>query len=80
MDPRLIDYHVFASQTGAYPGRWSWQIRRKSKPIGVELSEDDFQSESSALFARKRALKNFLSHLAQGRNSQQTTRLGRAVP
>jgi hypothetical protein len=36
---------------------------RKSKPIGVKLSEDGFQSEWSALFARKRALKNFLSHL-----------------
>jgi hypothetical protein len=58
MDPRPIDYSVFASRTGAYPGCWSWQIRRKSKPIGIKLSEDGFQSESSALFARKRALKN----------------------
>jgi hypothetical protein len=36
---------------------------RKSKPIGVKLSEDGFQSERSALFARKQALKNFLRHL-----------------
>ncbi|HEV7600173.1 MAG TPA: DUF3622 domain-containing protein [Bradyrhizobium sp.] len=54
------DYHVITSQRG---DRWSWEICRKSQPLGIRMTADGFQSESAALFAGKRALADFLSDL-----------------
>jgi Protein of unknown function (DUF3622) len=59
------DYHVFTSRRGNYPERWSWEIRRKSKPLGVKMTEDGFQSEMAAQFAGKRALADFLTELSK---------------
>lgn len=59
------DYYVFTARRGDYPERWSWEIRRKSKPLGVKLTEGGFQSELAALFAGQRALADFLSGLAK---------------
>jgi hypothetical protein len=51
------DYYVFTSRRGEkYPGRWSWEIRRKSKPLGVKLTGDGYQSEAAAQLAGRRAL------------------------
>jgi hypothetical protein len=57
------DYYVIASRRGQYPDRWSWEIFRKSKPLGVKMTGDGYQSESAAQFAGKRALAEFLSDL-----------------
>ena len=65
MNTRDTDYYVFTSRRGDHPGRWSWEIRRKSKPLGVILTDDGFQSESAALFAGQRELAEFLSALAK---------------
>jgi hypothetical protein len=46
-------------------GRWSWEIRRKSKPLGIKMTGDGFQSEMAAQFAGKRALADFLSDLSK---------------
>jgi hypothetical protein len=54
------DCYVFTSRRG---DRWAWEIRRKSKPLGVKMTADGLQSESAALFAGKRALADFLSDL-----------------
>ena len=59
------DYYLVTSRRGEHPERWSWEIRRKSKPLGIKLSGDGFQSESAAKFAGKRALDDFLSELAK---------------
>jgi hypothetical protein len=59
------DYYLFTSRRGEHPERWSWEIRRKSKPLGIKLGADGFQSESAAKFAGKRALDEFLSELAK---------------
>jgi hypothetical protein len=64
-DPPISDYYVVTSRRGEYPDRWSWEIRRKSKPLGVKMTGDGFQSDMAAQFAGKRALADFLSDLAK---------------
>jgi hypothetical protein len=49
------DYYVVTSKRGEYPDRWSWEIRRRSKPLGVKLMAHGFQSDSAAQVAGKRA-------------------------
>jgi hypothetical protein len=38
-DP-IDDYYVIASRRGQQPERWSWEILRKSKPLGIKMSRD----------------------------------------
>jgi hypothetical protein len=64
-DPPISDYYVVTSRRSEYPDRWSWEIRRKSKPLGVKMTGDGFQSDMAAQFAGKRALADFLSDLAK---------------
>jgi hypothetical protein len=59
------DYYVFASRRGEYPERWSWEIRRKSKPMGIRLTADGFQSEAAAKFSGKKALEEILIELSK---------------
>jgi hypothetical protein len=63
-DP-INDYYVFTSRRGEPPDRWSWEMRRKSKPLGVKLTGEGFQSDSAAQFAGKQALADFLSDLSK---------------
>jgi hypothetical protein len=65
MNTFATDYYVFTSRRGNHPERWSWQIGRKSKPLGVRLTDDGFQSEAAAQFAGKRALAEFLAELSK---------------
>jgi hypothetical protein len=58
------DYYVITSQRGGHPERWSWEIRRKSKPLGVKMTGDGYQSDTAAQFAGKQALAVFLADLA----------------
>jgi hypothetical protein len=57
------DYYLVTSRCGARPERWSWEIRRKTKPLGVRLTADGFRSDMAAQFAGQRALADFLSNL-----------------
>jgi hypothetical protein len=57
----INDYYVITSPRGRYPDRWSWEILRKSKPLGIKMTGDGFQSEMAAQFAGKRALADFLA-------------------
>jgi hypothetical protein len=59
------DYYLVTSRRGEHPERWSWEIRRKSIPLGIKLSGDGYQSDSAAQVAGKRALDEFLSELAK---------------
>jgi hypothetical protein len=58
------DYYVMTSRRGGPPDRWSWEIRRKSKPLGVKMTGDGYQSDTAAQFAGKQALAVFLTDLA----------------
>jgi len=59
------DYYVITSTRGEHPDGWSWEIRRRSKPLGVKLMAHGFQSDSAAKVAGKRALDEFLSALSK---------------
>jgi hypothetical protein len=59
------DYYVITSRRGEHPDRWSWEIRRKSKPLGVKMTGDGYQSDTAAQFAGKQALTVFLTDLAK---------------
>jgi hypothetical protein len=63
-DP-INDYYVITSRRGEHPDRWSWEIRRKSKPLGVKMTGDGFQSDLAAQFAGKKALTSFLADLSK---------------
>src|SRR5882757_4232351 len=58
------DYNVVISRRHEQPERWSWEIVRKSKPLGVRLTADGFQSEGAAQFAGRRALEDVLIQLS----------------
>jgi hypothetical protein len=61
----INDYYVITSRRSTRPDRWGWEIRRKSKPLGIRMTADGFQSKMAAQFAGKRALAVFLSDLAK---------------
>jgi hypothetical protein len=39
------DYYVVTFQRSERPDRWCWGIQRKSKPLGIKMTGDGFQSE-----------------------------------
>jgi hypothetical protein len=59
----INDYYVTTSRSGEHPNRWSWEIHRKSKPLGIKITGDGYQSDSAARFAGKQALADFLFDL-----------------
>jgi hypothetical protein len=63
-DP-IDDYYVITSRRGQQPERWSWEILRKSKPLGIKMARDGYQSEMAAQFAGKNALAEFLADLSK---------------
>ncbi len=61
----INDYYFVTSRRGEDPERWSWEIQRKSAPMGVKLATDGFQSEAAAQAAGRRALDQFLFELSK---------------
>jgi hypothetical protein len=57
------DYYVVTSRRGQHPDRWSWEIHRKSTPLGIKMTGDGYQSNTAAQFAGKQALAEFLVDL-----------------
>ena len=57
------DYYIETIDTGARPHPWRWQMRRRSKPMGVNLGAGGYQSQASAAFAGEQALARFLQDL-----------------
>jgi len=70
MTNSLNDYYLVTSRRGARPERWSWEICRKSKPLGIRLMADGFRSDTAAQFAGQRALADFLSNLSKEERSR----------
>jgi hypothetical protein len=64
-DQPINDYYVITSRLSQQPERWSWEILRKSKPLGIKMTGDGFQSDTAAQFAGKQALAEFLADLSK---------------
>ena len=52
------DYLVIVRQRA--PASWGWRILRRSKPLGVKLTDDGFESSEAAKHAGEEALKELL--------------------
>ena len=59
----ISDYYVVTHRRGEQPANWSWEIRRKSTPLGIKMTGDGYQSDRAAQFAGKQALADFLFEL-----------------
>ena len=59
------DYFLVTDENGKAPHKWTWEIRRRSQPMGVRLTGEGYQSRSAAEFAGQRALTEFLDLLAK---------------
>jgi hypothetical protein len=57
------DYFVMTYKNRS--GRWTWEICRKSYPLGIKAESDDFETEELAKRAGARALDDFLRRLSQ---------------
>jgi hypothetical protein len=44
---------------------WSWEILRRSTPLGVKLTGHDFESAMAARLAGEKALKDLLHGIAR---------------
>jgi hypothetical protein len=61
------DYYVVTRETGERPNPWRWEIRRRSKPMGVNLGAGGYQSQAAAEYAGAKALAELLGELAKER-------------
>jgi hypothetical protein len=59
------DYFVIAKLCGRPKNLWTWEIQRRSKPLGVKYCGDEFKEAQFAKLAREKALKEFLNGLCQ---------------
>ena len=56
------DYFVIVTRCGRL---WSWEILRRSTPLGVRFRGDEFATPSAAKDAGQKALNEFLDCLAR---------------
>jgi hypothetical protein len=54
------DYHV-VTMSDDCRSAWRWEIKRRSEPMGVKLTDDGYPSQRAAEEAGKRALAEFLA-------------------
>lgn len=59
------DYYIEIIDTGMRPHPWSWELRRRSQPMGVRLGVGGFHSRAAAAYAGQLALDRFLKELAK---------------
>jgi hypothetical protein len=57
-------FHVVVFREGIDKGAWSWEIRRKRRPLGIRLREGGFRSHQAAQMAGRAALEDLLNRLA----------------
>ena len=68
-DHPINDYYVVTSRRGQQPERWSWEMRRKSKPLGIKMTGDGYQSDTAAKFAGSKRWRNFWSSYRKKKNA-----------
>ena len=59
------DYYIQTIDTGARPYAWAWELRRRSKPMGVRIGASGYQPQAAAEHAGKVALDRFLEELSK---------------
>jgi len=59
------DYFVIIKPCGRPRSRWTWEIQRSSKPLGVKYEGDDFATPQDAKLAGVKALNALLYDLCQ---------------
>jgi hypothetical protein len=59
------EYYIQTIDTGVRPHPWRWELRRRSKPMGVRLGAAGYKSQASAELVGKQALERFLEQLAK---------------
>jgi hypothetical protein len=59
------DYIVITRRDPRLP-KWSWEIVRRSTPLGVKLTGHDFKSAMAARQAGESALRDLLPRIARG--------------
>jgi hypothetical protein len=66
---RLDDYFVIVKRCGHHRNtrqtRWTWEIRRRSTPLGVRFDGDEFATPQDARLAGETALSDLLHKLSQ---------------
>jgi hypothetical protein len=50
------DYSLVITSLNRLKGPWCWEIRRKSKPLGIKNYDNSLKTESAARIAGERAL------------------------
>jgi hypothetical protein len=65
------DYYIVTFETDQRPHPWCWEIRRRSRPMGVKFGAGGYQSQSAAEFSGRRALEEFLMELAKEERRKQ---------
>ena len=64
------DYYIVTFQTNSSRQSWHWEIRRRSNPMGVRVSEGGYQTQEAAEYAGKRELARFLDLLVKEERRQ----------
>ena len=64
------DYYVVTFEMEASAQSWYWELRRRSNPMGVRLTEGGYQTQMAAENAGKRELAKFLDLLAKEERRQ----------
>jgi hypothetical protein len=59
------DYSLVITSLDRLKGPWAWEIRRKSKPLGIRNYDSDFKTEAAARIAGEKALREFLDLIAR---------------
>ena len=59
------DYYIATIDTAQGRMSWCWELRRRSKPLGVIVRHNCYQSQAAAEYAGKQELEQFLNALAK---------------
>jgi hypothetical protein len=59
------DYYIATLDTAQGRMSWCWELRRRSKPLGVIVRHNGYQSQAAAEHAGRRELEHFLNALAK---------------
>jgi hypothetical protein len=59
------DYFVVTKRHGRPNEFWTWEILRRSKPLGVKVYGGDFKTTQAAKLAGENALRELLEKISQ---------------
>jgi hypothetical protein len=60
----IRDYYLEVAAPKSSIDNWAWEIRRKSKPLGVRIYGGGFKSESAAKLAGEKTLHDLLIRIS----------------